>query len=86
MGVSGYNVPRCLGVLPQAPLHWAPTCHLLAIVARFAGPAEGCRSKARHASEVNELRFYAGSLLPPSALLDALPWPVRPLPGQGGLW
>jgi hypothetical protein len=56
-------VPRGLGVLPQAPLHGVPTYHRLVIVALFAGPAGGCRSKALHAAEGNALRCYAGSLL-----------------------
>jgi hypothetical protein len=62
-GVSGYNVPRCLGVLPHVPLHGVPTYHRLVIVALLAGQAGGCHSKALHAAEANELRFYAGSLL-----------------------
>jgi hypothetical protein len=32
-------------------------------VALVAGQAGGCRSKALHAAEANELRYYAGSLL-----------------------
>ena len=64
-------MPRCLGVLPQAHLHGGPKYHLLVIVALFAGQAGGCRSKARHAAEGNERRFYAGALL---RLLDQRPW------------
>jgi hypothetical protein len=56
-------VPRGLGVLREAPLHGGPTYHLLVIVARFAGPAGGCRAKALHAAEGNALRCYAGALL-----------------------
>ena len=54
-------MPRCLGVLPHAPLSGVPT--YLVIVALVAGQAGGCRSKALHAAEANELGFYAKSLL-----------------------
>jgi hypothetical protein len=63
MGGSGDNEPHCLSVLPYASLHGVSTYQLLVLVALFAGLARGCRSKALHAAEGNELRFYAGSLL-----------------------
>ena len=63
MRASGYNGPRCPGVLPQAPLHEVPTHPRLIIVALLAGLAGGCRSKALHTTEANALRFYAGLLL-----------------------
>jgi hypothetical protein len=45
-----------------AHIHGVPTYQLLVLVALFAGLAGGCRVKARHAAEANELRFYAEPL------------------------